>query len=78
MFFGLWKANWSKSIHVFLKIKSIHVLLQREEASIILDCGENSCGQLYRLYGPEESEKRLMKLKAIFISHLHADHHLVS
>lgn len=41
----------------------------------LLDCGENTLGQLKRVFGDELPEV-LRDLKAIWISHLHADHHL--
>jgi len=46
--------------------------------SILLDCGEGTLGQLKRLfsYEPGGLDRVLMDLKAIYISHLHADHHL--
>lgn len=44
--------------------------------SYLLDCGENTLGQLRRLFEPEELQKVLRELKLIWISHLHADHHL--
>ncbi|GFS03789.1 zinc phosphodiesterase ELAC protein 2 [Elysia marginata] len=43
---------------------------------IILDCGEDSFGQLHRFYGGEEAKRILQKVKAIFVSHMHGDHHL--
>ncbi|KAF4634422.1 hypothetical protein G7Y89_g3685 [Cudoniella acicularis] len=43
--------------------------------SYLLDCGENTLGQLKRVFGDELPEV-LRDLKAIWISHLHADHHL--
>ncbi|KAG9232751.1 hypothetical protein BJ875DRAFT_465985 [Amylocarpus encephaloides] len=43
--------------------------------SYLLDCGENTLGQLKRVFGGELPEV-LRDLKAIWISHLHADHHL--
>jgi ribonuclease Z len=42
----------------------------------LFDCGENTIGQLRRAVGFEEAAKILSNLRAIFISHLHADHHL--
>lgn len=42
----------------------------------LFDCGENTLGQLTRLYGAEESVDIVKNLRAIWISHLHADHHL--
>lgn len=43
--------------------------------SYLFDCGENTLGQLKRVFGSELPEV-LRDLKAIWISHLHADHHL--
>ncbi|KAL2886443.1 metallo-beta-lactamase superfamily protein [Ceratocystis lukuohia] len=44
--------------------------------SYLLDCGENTLGQIRRLYGKAEARKIIADLKFLFISHLHADHHL--
>lgn len=44
--------------------------------SILLDCGENTLGQLRRMFSPIEMQKVLNELRIIWISHLHADHHL--
>lgn len=44
--------------------------------SYLLDCGENTLGQLKRVYGDEGLKEVLRDLKLIWISHLHADHHL--
>ena len=44
--------------------------------SYLFDCGENTLGQLRRMFSPEELAEILRDLKAIWISHLHADHHL--
>ncbi|KAI1808452.1 hypothetical protein F4811DRAFT_559181 [Daldinia bambusicola] len=41
----------------------------------LFDCGENTLGQLHRVFGYELPEV-LRNLKGIWISHLHADHHL--
>jgi ribonuclease Z len=41
----------------------------------LFDCGENTLGQLKRVYG-DELPAILRDLKVIWISHLHADHHL--
>lgn len=42
----------------------------------ILDCGEGTLGQIIRFYGRDGADEILKKLKMIYISHLHADHHL--
>ncbi|XP_049868764.1 ribonuclease Z, mitochondrial isoform X2 [Pectinophora gossypiella] len=47
-----------------------------ENRSILLDCGEGTFGQLVRFYGPKKVNSFLRTLRAIYISHLHADHHI--
>ena len=44
--------------------------------SFLLDCGENTIGQLKRVFSAEELKEVLQDLRLIFISHMHADHHL--
>lgn len=56
--------------------QSCIVIQLSEDTVIILDCGEDSYGQLHRFYGEEEAKKILQKVKAIFVSHMHGDHHL--
>jgi len=53
------------------------ILVETEPDSwILLDCGEGTFGQMVRLYGLERTRQVLRGLKAIYISHQHADHHL--
>lgn len=47
-----------------------------ESSCIVLDCGEATYGQIVRLYGESRSEIILKNLRAIYVSHLHADHHI--
>jgi ribonuclease Z len=42
----------------------------------LLDCGENALGQIRRAFGREEAARIIKDLKFVFISHMHADHHL--
>ncbi|KAJ4373378.1 hypothetical protein N0V83_003673 [Neocucurbitaria cava] len=42
----------------------------------LFDCGENTLGQLARVFPLEELVDVLKNLRMIWISHLHADHHL--
>ncbi|KAJ8106784.1 hypothetical protein OPT61_g9312 [Boeremia exigua] len=42
----------------------------------LFDVGENTLGQLQRVFPPEELTQILKELRVIWISHLHADHHL--
>lgn len=43
---------------------------------MLMDCGEGTYGQIVRFYGPERAAQVLSKLVAVYISHLHADHHI--
>lgn len=53
------------------------ILVQASErTSIMLDCGEGTHGQLVRLLGRDAAAAELCRLRAVFISHLHADHHI--
>ncbi|MEJ1273087.1 elaC ribonuclease Z 2 [Cricetulus griseus] len=47
------------------------------EKSVLLDCGEGTFGQLCRHYG-QQIDRVLCNLTAVFVSHLHADHHTES
>lgn len=42
----------------------------------LFDCGENTLGQLRRVFNPDELAEVIRNLRMIWISHLHADHHL--
>ena len=44
--------------------------------SAFLDCGEGTYGQMVRLYGAEGAAERLLRLRCVWISHIHADHHV--
>ncbi|CEP15250.1 hypothetical protein [Parasitella parasitica] len=44
--------------------------------SIMLDAGEGTYGQMMRRFGIEQLDQEMRALRCIFISHLHADHHL--
>ncbi|KAL4709976.1 hypothetical protein ACJJTC_003939 [Scirpophaga incertulas] len=52
------------------------LLFVDENRSMLLDCGEGTYGQLVRFYGPKKVKAVLSSLKAIYVSHLHADHHI--
>jgi len=43
---------------------------------LMLDCGEGTLLQLHRQFGRQDALKVLRNLKAIYLSHLHADHHM--
>ena len=43
---------------------------------IMMDCGEGTVLQLHRLFGRAKTLNILRGLSAVYLSHLHADHHL--
>jgi ribonuclease Z len=52
-------------------------LLRTEEyGNFLFDCGENTLGQLRRVFDPPTLRHVLRNLRFIWLSHLHADHHL--
>ena len=60
------------------KYRNVSATLLRipRHGTYLFDCGENTIGQLLRLYDPKDLKDLLLDLKMIWISHLHADHHL--
>ncbi|XP_039083234.1 zinc phosphodiesterase ELAC protein 2 [Hyaena hyaena] len=59
-----------------MKIRNVSATLVNisPDRSLLLDCGEGTFGQLCRHYG-DEVDSVLGGLAAVFVSHLHADHH---
>ncbi|XP_011821059.1 PREDICTED: zinc phosphodiesterase ELAC protein 2 isoform X2 [Mandrillus leucophaeus] len=59
-----------------MKIRNVSATLVNisPDMSLLLDCGEGTFGQLYRHYG-DQVDRILGSLAAVFVSHLHADHH---
>ncbi len=45
-------------------------------ASMLADCGEGSLGQLHRRFGAKGAEDIIRRLSLVWISHIHADHHV--
>ncbi|XP_053675250.1 ribonuclease Z, mitochondrial [Anopheles nili] len=52
------------------------LIMTNHQSSILLDCGEGTVGQIWRFFGKSQAETVLRSIKAVYISHLHADHHL--
>lgn len=44
--------------------------------SVLFDCGEATLGNMRRLYGPEKCKELVKEIGLLYLSHLHADHHL--
>eukprot|EP00842_Homolaphlyctis_polyrhiza_P002445 jgi/Hompol1/3200/HPOL_003161-RA len=51
-------------------------VIETPTGTIILDSGEGTLGQLFRRYGAEGQQRILESLVFVFISHMHADHHI--
>lgn len=47
-----------------------------EKSFILIDCGEGTYGQLVRFFGKKAAQEVLANIKAVYVSHLHADHHI--
>lgn len=52
------------------------MIICSENSNILIDCGEGTYGQLIRFFGHDKSNKILANIHAVYISHLHADHHI--
>lgn len=48
----------------------------RENKFIVLDCGEGTYGQMVRFFGEKKCRHVLSNLAGVYISHMHADHHI--
>jgi ribonuclease Z len=60
----------------YRNVSSTLVMMPSTEA-YLMDCGEDTIGQIHRMYGYDGADRIVFaKLKLIFVSHLHADHHL--
>ncbi|KAJ3700994.1 hypothetical protein LUZ61_004699 [Rhynchospora tenuis] len=70
VFLGTGSAQPSKHRNV----SSIYVNLF-EKGCLLLDCGEGTLGQLKRRFGVKGADEAVKKLRFIWVSHIHADHH---
>ena len=53
------------------------ILVETEKDNfILLDCGEGTLLQIHRQFGRQMALSILRNLNAIYVSHLHADHHM--
>ncbi|XP_043819231.1 zinc phosphodiesterase ELAC protein 2 isoform X2 [Dromiciops gliroides] len=59
-----------------MKIRNVSSTLVNisSNQSLLLDCGEGTFGQLCRHYG-DKVDRILVNIAAVFVSHIHADHH---
>lgn len=76
---GTGSSHPSKYRNVSATLMDMHA-----DGTLLLDVGEGTYGQMFRQFGGHERsadqkdsvDDRIRRLKGIFISHLHADHHL--
>ncbi|KAK6906129.1 hypothetical protein I203_100113 [Kwoniella mangroviensis CBS 8507] len=59
----------------YRNVSSTHIDVP-DLGGILLDAGEGTLGQMRRRFGEQGIKKLLGELRMIFISHMHADHHL--
>lgn len=70
----LLSGPWSELIPWLLNV--FVACLASSTKSLLLDCGEGTFGQLCRHYG-EQVDQVLCNIAAVFVSHMHTDHHSV-
>jgi ribonuclease Z len=73
---GTGSAIPSKYRNVSATLLHIPKMVNGETGVILLDSGEGTLGQMRRRFGPTKMRELYADLKMIFISHMHADHHL--
>ena len=52
------------------------VVDQKDKGSVFVDTGEGTLGQLVRCVGVDAADDIVRRLKCVWISHIHADHHV--
>ncbi|KAH0837529.1 hypothetical protein AYO21_05017 [Fonsecaea monophora] len=60
----------------YRNVSSLLLRMPNGMGNYLFDCGEGTLGQLKRLYNADQLDEILFNLRGIWISHLHADHHL--
>ncbi|OQV21815.1 Zinc phosphodiesterase ELAC protein 2 [Hypsibius exemplaris] len=60
------------------KVRNVSAVLLRinRECSMLFDCGESTAKQMMNFFGPLHVDEEMRRLKSIYLSHAHADHHL--
>ncbi|KAJ9616303.1 hypothetical protein H2200_000021 [Cladophialophora chaetospira] len=60
----------------YRNVSAVLLRMPNGMGNYLFDCGEGTLGQLKRVYSADQLNEILFSLRAIWISHLHADHHL--
>ncbi|XP_011865052.1 PREDICTED: ribonuclease Z, mitochondrial [Vollenhovia emeryi] len=60
------------------KVRNTSGILLRvdKDHTMLLDCGEGTFGQMVKIYGRSGTSDILKTIKAVYVSHMHADHHI--
>lgn len=66
----------SSSPSKYRNVSGTLIRLPHNQGNFLLDAGEGTLGQLRRSFPAKECDEVLRNLQGIWISHLHADHHL--
>jgi ribonuclease BN (tRNA processing enzyme) len=78
---GLLKPSCSSKLTGILPVVSSILIQIPKHGNVLLDAGEGTWGQFVRnfgihSFGSSNAWEALRNLKCIFISHIHADHHV--
>ncbi|CAI4045339.1 tRNase Z SKDI_11G2870 [Saccharomyces kudriavzevii IFO 1802] len=69
-------SKYRNVVSTLVKFPYIHVDGNIENRNIMLDAGENTLGTMHRMFSQLAVKSIFQDLKMIYLSHLHADHHL--
>ncbi|CCD22474.1 tRNase Z NDAI_0A03170 [Naumovozyma dairenensis CBS 421] len=69
-------SKYRNVISTLLKIPYVNNNLEITNRCVLFDAGENTIGTLSRMFSQLELQTIFKDLKLIYLSHLHADHHL--
>jgi ribonuclease Z len=61
------------------KYRNVSAILLRRRTTgfgILMDCGEGTYSQLVRRFGKKDADKIVLSLEIVWLSHIHADHHI--
>ena len=72
LFLGTGAAAPSK----YRNVSGLYLSTTTDDDGMMMDCGEGTLGQLRRRFGVRGADERIKKLKLIWVSHIHADHHV--
>lgn len=60
----------------YRNVTGVLVDMPSRRAAMLMDCGEGSLGQIHLKLGDQGAEDLLKRLAFVWISHIHADHHV--